>query len=347
MGQGTAGSQRVVYFDALRVFASLAVMVLHLAAQHWADVPVDSGAWRAFNGWNSAVRWCVPVFVMISGALFLERPIPLKKLCGKHLVRIAAAFVCWSGLYALVSARRYPLVRWQIVYEFVRGHYHLWFLYMIAGLYLLVPLLRAIVTTERLGRYFLLLAFLFGFLLPELTGVAARYTLHLGADLQAALQTVDLRFVAGFSGYFALGYFLNRRALSRREELTIYALGALGFLVTLLGTRAVSLRALAPDSLFYGYCTVNVLAEAAAVFTLFKQHCHFSSRLVNALSAASFGAYLVHALFIDTLQFRFGVDTLSLSPALSVPLLAAAVFVLSYAASFVLGKLPFVRDYLV
>ena len=85
MEPGIEKTQRVVYFDALRVFASLAVMVLHLAAQHWADVPVDSGAWRAFNGWNSAVRWCVPVFVMISGALFLERPIPLKKLCSRSM----------------------------------------------------------------------------------------------------------------------------------------------------------------------------------------------------------------------------------------------------------------------
>ena len=261
--------QRVVYFDALRVFASLAVMVLHLAAQHWGEADVTGAAWRAFNGWNAAVRWCVPVFVMISGALFLERPVSLKKLCGRHVARVAIAFVFWSGLYALVSARRYPLERWQIVYELVRGHYHLWFLYMIAGLYLITPLLRRLAEDERLGRYFLLLALLFGFALPELTGLIALYTRHLGADLQTALQTVDLRFVMGFSGYFVLGYCLNRRTLGRGEELAIYALGVLGFLVTLLGTQAVSLRVGAPHSLFYGYCTVNVLCEAAAVFTLY------------------------------------------------------------------------------
>lgn len=346
MGQGGANARRVVYFDALRVFASLAVMVLHLAAQHWGDADLGSAAWRAFNGWNAAVRWCVPVFVMISGALFLERPADIKRLLGRHVARVAVAFVFWSGVYALVSARRYPLVRWQIVYEFVRGHYHLWFLYMIAGLYLLVPLLRAIVTAKRLGAYFLLLTFLFGFLLPELTGVIALYTNHLGADLQAALQTVDLRFVMGFSGYFALGYFLNRRALSRGEELAIYALGVLGFLVTLFGTRVVSLRAGAPSSLLYGYCTVNVLCEAAAVFTLFKQRLKLESRLLGALSGASFGAYLIHALVIDTLQFRFGVDTLSLNPLLSVPLLAAATFVCAYGASLVLRKIPVARDYI-
>ncbi|MCR5825143.1 MAG: acyltransferase family protein [Oscillospiraceae bacterium] len=347
MGQTDIKLQRVEYFDALRVFASLAVMVLHLAAQHWADTDVHGAAWGAFNAWNAAVRWCVPVFVMISGALFLERPVSLNKLYGRHVLRIAVAFVFWSGLYAYVSARRSPLERWQVVYELVRGHYHLWFLYMIAGLYLLVPLLQALVASERLGRYFLLLALLFGFALPELTALTAQFTVHLGADLQTALQTVDLRFVMGFSGYFVLGCALNRRTLRPREELAIYALGLLGFAVTLWGTQALSLRANAANGLLYGYCTVNVLAEAVAVFTLFKQRLNRGSRLLRALSGASFGAYLVHALVIDTLQLRFGIDTLSLPPLLSVPLLAAFTFVCAYAAALLLRKLPLVREYLV
>ncbi len=347
MEQSKLKPQRVEYFDALRVFASLAVMVLHLAAQHWADADISGAAWRAFNGWNAAVRWCVPVFVMISGALFLERPMTLKKLYGKHVVRVAVAFVFWSGLYAFVSARRYPLERWQIISEFVRGHYHLWFLYMIAGLYLIVPLLRQLAASEQTVRCFLLLSLVFGFALPELASLSAVYTYHLGTDLQVALQTVDLRFVMGFSGYFMLGFWLNRRTLSKREELAIYALGVLGFLFTLLGTQVISNRTGAANVLLYGYCTVNVLCEAAAVFTLFKQHCNVSSRLLRTLSAASFGAYLIHALIIDTLQFRFGFDTLAFPPLFSIPILSAVTFVSAYAAALLLRKIPVIRDYLV
>ncbi|MBQ7713783.1 MAG: acyltransferase family protein [Oscillospiraceae bacterium] len=338
---------RVEYFDALRVFASFAVMTLHLAAQHWADTDVSGAAWQAFNGWNSLVRWCVPVFVMISGALFLERPVGLKKLYGKHVARMAAAFVFWSAVYALVDLRRYALTRRQLAYELLHGHYHMWFLYMIAGLYLLVPLLRQLVQSERLGRYFLLLALVFGFTLPELTSLLALRGSYLGGELQSVLATVDLRFVMGFSGYFVLGYFLSRRDLSRREEYAVYALGVLGFAATALGTRALSLRAAAPEGLLYGYCTVNVLCEAAAVFTLFKQRVRRSPRWLRAFSDASFGAYLVHALLIDTLQVRLGVDTLSVSPALSVPLLAAAVFAGAYGAALLLKRAPFVRNWLV
>ena len=339
-------SRRVLYFDALRVFASLAVMVLHLAAQHWADADIGGAAWRAFNGWNAAVRWCVPVFVMISGALFLERPVPLKKLYGRHVLRIAVAFVFWSGVYALVSFRRYGLSQQQFTAEWLQGHYHLWFLYMIAGLYLVTPLLRALIRSEALLRYFLLLSLIFCFALPEFASLLTLYLPILGSALNVALGYADLRFVMGFSGYFVLGYYLNRRALSGREEAAIYTLGILGFLFTLLGTQVISNRTGAANVLLYGYCTVNVLCEAAAVFTLFKQHCNVGSRLLGALSAASFGAYLIHALVIDTLQFRFGIDTLSMPPLLSVPALAVVTFAVAYALALVLRKIPVVRDYL-
>lgn len=61
--------QRIAYFDVLRILATFAVIVLHLSAQHWADTDVHTRAWQAFNLYDSAVRWAVPVFVMISGSL--------------------------------------------------------------------------------------------------------------------------------------------------------------------------------------------------------------------------------------------------------------------------------------
>ena len=348
MERGPAAPGRIEYFDALRVFASFAVMALHLAAQHWADVGVDSPAWRVLSGWNSAVRWCVPVFAMISGALFLERPVSPKKLYGGHVARMAAAFAFWSLIYALIGARRYGFSLSRFGSELLIGHYHLWFLYMIAGLYLLVPLLYRIVQSERLGRYFLLLAFVFAFVLPELVSLLALYLPGLANAVSTALAFADLRPVMGYSGYFVLGCYLNRRTLNRGEELAIYALGLLGFAATIFGTWAVSLRTGAPSTLLYGNCscTVNVLFESAAVFTLFKQRVRHVSIWLRALSGASFGAYLIHALILDTLQFRFDVDTLSFTPYLSVPLLALAVFLMSYAASLLLRKIPLVRNWI-
>lgn len=345
-----AAGERVAYFDLLRLAASFAVIVLHLSAQHWADVGVDTAAWRAFNLYDGLVRWCVPVFAMISGALFLSRPVSLAKLWRKHIAKIALAFVFWSALYAAVSALRFELTVGQLLSEFVRGHYHLWFLFMIAGLYMLVPLLRPIAQSERLLRYYLLLSFLFAFLLPELAALLALVTNRLGASLQAVLGYADLRFLMGFPCYFLLGYALDRRTIGRGEARVIYALGAAAFVFTVAATRTVSLRLAAPYGLFYDVFSVNVLLEAAAVFTFFKRHPLSGAaarRLVRPLADASFGAYLIHALLIDTLQCELGLDTLSFSPLLAVPALAMLVFTGAYAASLLLRRVPFLRGRIV
>ena len=62
----------VAYFDWLRIFATIAVIILHICVQNWTKVELTSFEWNVFNWFDSATRWSVPIFVMISGALFLD-----------------------------------------------------------------------------------------------------------------------------------------------------------------------------------------------------------------------------------------------------------------------------------
>lgn len=70
--------KRTIYFDYLRVMATLAVIMLHMSAQNWYVSDVNGYNWQVFNLYDSIVRWGVPVFVMISGALFLKKGIVFK-----------------------------------------------------------------------------------------------------------------------------------------------------------------------------------------------------------------------------------------------------------------------------
>ena len=69
---------KTAYFQWLRLFAAFAVVLMHTAAYKWYDAPVDSARWLALTGWDSVVRWPVPVFLMITGALFLPRRITVR-----------------------------------------------------------------------------------------------------------------------------------------------------------------------------------------------------------------------------------------------------------------------------
>lgn len=177
--------QRIAYFDVLRILATFAVIVLHLSAQHWADTDVYSRAWQAFNLYDSAVRWAVPVFVMISGALFLSGSQSIGHILKKNVSRLVTAFIFWSALYAVFMVNFEGCPTTLILQQFLNGHYHMWFLFMIVGLYLIVPFLRPIVRDEKLLRYFLLLTLIFTFLLPQIASAVSLLSWQYCAEFKA------------------------------------------------------------------------------------------------------------------------------------------------------------------
>ena len=344
--------QRIAYFDVLRILATFAVIVLHLSAQHWADTDVYSRAWQAFNLYDSAVRWAVPVFVMISGALFLGRDVSISSILKKNVARIATVFLFWSGCYALVDLifRHAPLS--VVLSQLITGHYHLWFLYMIVGLYLLIPLLRPIVQNETLMRYFLLLAFLFTFLLPQL----ALFTSFVSHEASTVIRTVIMYsycfFPLGFTIYFVGGYYLSRRNFSRREEIVLYCVGIAALLFSIIAPAVLSRAQGAPNATFYNYNDLNVLCTSVPIFVFAKQHLNFprmgekAYALLRKLSKYSFGVYLVHPMVIELLQ-HFGIDTFSCNAFFSVPLLAIFVFAASTAISALLNCVPIINKHFV
>ena len=146
-------TDRVVYFDYLRILATLAIVALHTCGK--ANVEIASTNWNVLNIYDSLTRWGVPVFVMISGALFLGKDIPMQKLLKKNILRIITAFLFWSLLYTMwkIQISEHSSSLRDVLLTFFKGHYHMWFLYMIVCLYLIVPLLNKIVARFRLALY--------------------------------------------------------------------------------------------------------------------------------------------------------------------------------------------------
>ena len=127
-----ANGQRIEYLDYLRVIATAAVVLLHISIQGWGDVDVQSGQWMVYNVWNGLVRWCVPVFVMISGALFLnpKKKVSVYRLWTRNIPRILTAFLFWSVIYALYHlATRSGWTGHTFAMAVLTGNYHMWFLF--------------------------------------------------------------------------------------------------------------------------------------------------------------------------------------------------------------------------
>ena len=151
---------RIVYFDILRILSVVAVMLVHTSVQNWDSVDVKSIEWQTMNGFRSLSTFGVPSFVMISGALFLNRKKALKQIVSKNIKRIVIAFVFWSLIYAVYIYFQMGRID-ALINAFLGGHYHMWFLFMIVGLYLIVPFLYPIVNSVKLTKYYILYIIVF------------------------------------------------------------------------------------------------------------------------------------------------------------------------------------------
>ena len=79
--------KREIYFDYLRIFAIFLVIGIHIAGINWHSSSANSITWKILNVYDSMFRCAVPIFIMISGALFLnqEKELNIRRLFFKNI----------------------------------------------------------------------------------------------------------------------------------------------------------------------------------------------------------------------------------------------------------------------
>ena len=336
--------QRVYYFDFLRVVGVLAVIAIHSCGGIF-SIDINTFEWNVTSFYNASVRWAVPVFVMISGALFLGRDIPLRRLYGKNILRIFTALFFWSFVYALYGYMKAGKLRGAIE-AFVYGRYHLWFLYMLIGLYIIVPVMKKIAESEFASKYFLALSLIFAFIIPQ--GIISIRLIRIGFSngVESFINRFSIKLVSGYVGYFLLGYFLNNIDISHKTTRKIYIAGILGFCGAVLMSTAASLIINKAHAEFYRPLSINILCESIAIFVFFKKNFNWPSRFIMTLSKYSFGAYLVHDMIL-TFSNHIGINAEMCNPIISIPARVIFVFVLSFAVSGILNHIPVLKKYIV
>lgn len=359
-GLDISQGDRILFPDTLRILAIFAVMTLHISASGFYSNSVQSFTWQVVNFFECLVRWAVPVFVMVSGIFFLnpQKEITLSKLYCKNIFRIVVALIVWGTFYKSLSIPRMifvdkmcdkelitEILKLGASFVFDYAWYHLWFLYMIIGLYMLVPLIRFFTThaTKNHYHYLFLLYFLFGSLLPFIQDSL----LLLDENLKISFSIKELM---GYTGYFILGYYLFRYDLSHRIKKWIYVLAGLSVVFQILGTFFISFKLGTASQLLYGYFRPNVVIQAVAVYIFIKDYFtnkEFSERTKRTIvlfSKYSFGMYLVHDFF-NIIFSMIGFTITVINPFLAIPLRSMITFILSFGVIWVLGHIPIIKEY--
>lgn len=346
--QSTNEKNRVLYSEVLRVLATLTVINLHATAPLLYEAEsVYTNIWWIGNISDAASRWSVPAFIMISG-MFLLNPSKnesittfFKKRFLKVIIPLmfwSAMFTLWKMKHSIVHDSNFVIPFKNFFLDFITGqaYYHLWFVYMILGLYIITPVLRVFLKNadDKDILYFISM----WFLINSVFGAIKRFfNINIGIVVEV---------LKGFVGYYILGYYLSKVEIKKKHRKLIYISSLFCLAVTIIGTYLLTIKNNGTvDEYLYGYLSINVVVMPAAMFLLFKnidwsaifdQHTKLS-RVVFNLSSASFGIYLMHPIVMEILP-RVGISYKLIHPLVGIPVTFISTISICFIITWIMQK---------
>ncbi len=353
-------TERHYELDHLRVLATLGVILLHVGAivvVVWRNSTPDLiSNFNIGNVANSAGRFAVNCFFMTSGALLLD---PVRRFVLRpQFLRVALPTLTWIVIYGIANIllNRQDLLGvggvlrdpqgYETPQAFIRGLlsgpavYHLWFVYALLGIYLVVPLLRAITMRPEPERLRLLSWFLLLWFVAYLA--LGRWSPFFLKDRAPTIYSLPFEpLPAGYVGLFVLGYVLfHYRDRIRVPNVAWLGLAAVGITWTFIGVWQAA-ESGNPDTFrAYGNFYPPVLMYSIGMFAFFATKRRGPGPawpVVRRLSELSFRIYLAHVLVMHTLRFTTDLGTLVAErPVIGLPVLYTLTVVISVLLAWML-----------
>lgn len=373
-------NQHIVWLDVVRFIAMFTVVCCHCTDpfNFYPGTAPNIGEiklWGAIYG--SVLRPCVPLFVMITGALLLPVRGDASTFYKKRIPRVFYPFLIWSVLYNLfpwitgllglnpqIILDFFPYAGEEVMqqsfsvsleyilmipFNFSILAVHMWYIYLLIGLYLYLPVFSAWVekASER-AKLMFLLAWGVTLLLPYYYQFVSNYLWG-----TCSWNSFGMLYAfAGFNGYLLLGHYLKNLEWSLKKTLAIgIPMFAVGYAVTFLGFRHITALPEYTDEmleLFFTYCSLNVVMMTIPVFMLAKKVKVNSERMKKALAnltVCGFGIYMIHYFFTGPSVVL--MRAINMPIGLQIPVAAILAFAVSWGLVWLIYRAGKVTKYIV
>lgn len=268
------------------------------------------------------MNWAVPVFFIITGYCILSKQEYTYRYCFKHVRKYVVILAAVGFLFALMEAVfNADTVSVSIILialqNVVSGNLwdHMWYLYALIGVYLVLPVLHTFMSSGKENRLVLTgLLFLFTIVLP-----AIEHIIEIGVTIP----------FEGYLFYVCFGGMVAKGDFSKKQS----------FCVVLSGLIAAVYVLVASGENAFGYRSFTISLIACTIFTLFATSRIGYSKTVAEISKCTLWVYLIHPCFINVAVKVLKLDFLSYKPYVKLTVFYVAVCLISFATVWFLRRI--------
>lgn len=322
--------ERIFYYDVLRAFAIIAVIICHV--DHFFGPLTTPAQIIAQMTFHDIGNIGVPIFLMISGALLLNREYPsLGNFLKRRFARIIYPFIFWIIL--ILGQLYYHGYNSKFIWNVFIGEPSItWYFWILIGIYLFIPVLNSFIKDYKIkGAEYFLAIWLFTMILKTFNA----YPLW---------HYFNLDMFASFIGYPVLGYWLVNKDF-KLDDKKLCIIGLIILIISLavfvyLGYTKVSLiryENLPNMFMGVGLFLFIMCLDRLNKFNTIKDN--FIGKTIMSLSICSYGMYFSHVIVVKELSYHNPGSNL-LFPAMFV-----LIVFLSWLLPYVLSKIPYVKTF--
>lgn len=358
--------KKIHYLSYLRAVACIAIIILHT---------VDGAVILYQNGITNGERvsslsvvycmmWAVPCFVMVTGALLLDknRAVTIRDIFRKYILRILIALVAFSLIFALFDTLMNKdgagiafFGKGILNVLTGSGWAHMWYLYLLIGLYLLLIAYRAVANhvSDTEYRYLLIVYAVFLSLLPllQMWNAKAGFYIHVSTIYPFYL----------FAGY---GIASQKLKINRWVSILLMVIGIAGIVVsTVLNEKYINIS----YGNLLGYSSIFVLVLAVGIFSLAKgcekqvveaaaseeqpvaeqKKPGIIGKIFLEIDRCSFGIYLIHMIFVRLTLRYWQINPYASNLTILIFIgLVLGILIVSYGVTALLKLIPGVKKIL-
>lgn len=342
---------RVIFLDWLRVIACFMVLVVHASECIYSNdysfsFPSEVGRWSVCLI-NGLMRPAVPLFLIASAYLLVPLKMDTGTFFRKRFVRVVLPFAFWLVMYAVLpilwgeyTASDVKSNLSHILINFIPRASHLWFIYMLLGIYLIMPVLSSwLKSVSRREEEFFLVVWLFTTLFWHAHEIFGNI---FGECWWNPFPL--FHYVSGYVGYVVMADYI-RKYLNWSVKKTLYValpcflVGYL-FCIWSFYTRSFTVEAVRQLELSWQTTSIAPVLMSFGAFMLIRKINYAGKvyKLVRDISGMSYGMYLIHMLI---LPYIFGLCNPMMPPPVTIFVTALATYLICYGISKLISCLKF------